>query len=237
MNNAIIALTRGYVSRNRYDTLLKRNECIYKVFGAKYPVILFHEGNINEMHQNYIKMQTPALNIIFTDISSVWKGGYEGMCRFNSLDVFEFCKEYDYVLRIDEDCHIEQLNGDPFESVGDNVYLKSLYWGESHSETNATLPQAIEKLTGVSREEFYNNKFPYTNIGLSKVSFWLSEPVKSVLTEISTCKEQRDNRWGDLPIHGSLLNIYAKGMVGTIQGLVYNHLSHGFKLNSEGLIK
>ena len=236
MRNAIVCLTRGYQNIEQYEMLIKRNNALYSFFGEKYDYLIYHEGNINHLHQMQIRGQSDP-KLIFKNISDVWTGGYEGMCRFMSLDIFIQSKEYDYIMRVDEDCELIELSGDPFESVSENVYLKSLYWGESHSETNATLPQKIESLTGAKREDFYNNKFPYTNVGISKVDFFLSEPVFSVLKEIATCKEQRINRWGDLPVHGALLNIFAKDKVGQIEGIKYNHLSHGFIVNEKGVVK
>jgi hypothetical protein len=231
MGNAIVCLTRGYPHSIGYDQLIKRNDAIYKIFGNKYDVVIFHEGNINERHQRYIKASTP-LNFIFKDISKIWSGGYEGMCRFQSVQLFEQCKEYDYIMRIDEDCVLERLDVDPFENMGDNVYAYSVYWGESHSETNATLPGAISKLTKVPVEEFYNNKFPYTNVGVAKVSFFTTDPMYSILYILANSQSQRTNRWGDLPLHGSLLQIYAKDKVMQIKGLIYHHGTHNVTISN-----
>lgn len=236
MRNAITCLTRGYNELDKYDTLLKRNDALYQFFSDKYEYVIFHEGNIPEAHQKHIQDNSKQ-KLTFENVADVWSGGYEGMCRFQSLDVFEKCRRFDYIFRVDEDCFITELTGDPFDNIGDNVYLKSLYWGESHSETNATLPQSIEKLTGAKREDFYNNKFPYTNVGIAKVDFFLSEPMYSVLKAIAYSPEQRANRWGDLPVHGALLNIFAEGRVGQIEGIKYFHLSHGFNVNQKGVVK
>lgn len=224
-NNAIVCLTRGYKDVSGYESLIKRNKAILTHIGSKYPLVIFHEGNISESHQSWIRQYSKELTIKFVDISSIWVGGYESMCRFQSYWIWEYCKEYDNIMRIDEDCFISRFNSDPFD-MGDNVYLKSCNWGESHSETNATLPQAIEKLTGAKREEFYNNKFPYTNIGVSNVAFWRTKPVSAVLKSLSLCDDQIKNRWGDLPLLGSLLNIFAKDRVGFIKNLNYHHQSH-----------
>jgi hypothetical protein len=43
------------------------------------------------------------------------------------------------------------------------------------------------------------------------------------------------NRWGDLPVLGSLLNIYAQDKVGHIEGLSYKHLSHDNYITSNGI--
>jgi len=232
MTNAIICLTRGYDDLSKYDTLIARNDAIEKFFGTKYPILIFHEGNITQVAQRYI-IGGSDMNIQFHNIADRWTGGYEGMCRFYAWDIWDVCQYYDYILRIDEDCELQEITQDPFENIGDNVYLKSCYFAESHSETNATLPYVIEGLTGVPREEFYNDKFVYTNVSLSSVRFWREGPAADILNRVALSVDQRKNRWGDLPILGSLLNIYAKGKVGTLTGMKYSHLSHGNVITCE----
>jgi hypothetical protein len=226
----ITALTRGYKDISGYATLIERNKALDKFFNGKYPLILFHEGNISSRQQRYIADQTPNQRIEFLNIADRWQGGYEGMCRFHMWDMWEVCQHYEMVLRVDEDCIISEMATDPFEMMGDNVYLKSCYWGESHSETNATLPQEIENLTQRNRENFYNNKFVYTNVSLARPSFWRSGEVGSVLKALSYMPDQRKNRWGDLPVLGSLLNIYAKDKVGTLTGMKYFHGTHNVQV-------
>lgn len=229
--NAIVCLTRGYKDAGKYETLLKRNAAIYKFFGNKYPVLIFHEGNISSRQQKYISSRH-EMDVQFHNIADRWKGGYEGMCRFYTWDLWDVCQHYEYIFRVDEDCELTEMQQDPFEKItGSNipeekrcVYLKSVYWAESHSETNATLPQIIERLTGES--DFYNGQFPYTNVSLSSVKFWREGKVNEVLKAIALSPDQRINRWGDLPVLGSLLNVYAKGKVGTLTGMKYYHLSH-----------
>lgn len=225
MRNAVVCLTRGYDVLEKYETLIMRNNAVHYFLGDKYDYVIYHEGNINREHQHYIQNRSNQ-KLIFFDISDVWTGGYEGMCRFYAFDIFMKSSQYDYILRVDEDCLIIKLDKDPFENIDGCVYAYSTYWGESHSETNATLPIFINSITGAEPLDFYNNKFPYTNIGLSDVRFFISEPFFTILKKISTCNEQKINRWGDLPIHGSLLNIFAKGKVKKIEGLEYHHISH-----------
>jgi hypothetical protein len=153
------------------------------------------------------------------------------------LQLWEKCAElgFDYVMRIDEDCHLQSCDIDPFTVIGDNVYLRSVYWSESHSETNYTLPYALEKLTGVPFQSYYNDKFVYTNVSLSSVGFWMEPKMHQILKTLCNSDEQRKNRWGDLPLLGALLNLYAKGRVGFMPGLSYSHLSHGNVIVSDGI--
>jgi len=237
MDKAIVALTRGYLNVVDYGSLIRRNQRIDQFFGNRYPVVLFHEGNITTFHKHYIQQKTPSLPLTFVDISKVWvrqfdgrPSGYESMCRFQMYWLWHYCAQYDYIMRIDEDCWIDSMESDPFDQIGDNVYLKTCYFAESHSETNATLPQVIESMTGAKREDFYNDKFVYTNVSVSSVKFWLD--MDELLGGLALSDEQLRNRWGDLPVLGSLLNIYAKDKVGTTTGLTYYHHSHNLTIES-----
>jgi len=229
MKNIIYALTRGYNTRDGYNWLIQRNESIYEHITSKWdiPMLLFHEGNISQSDQEYINALYKGSPITFVNIAEVWTFGYEGMCRFNTLESWKMLKDYDLALRIDEDCIINKCETNPFELMTDeDVYLKSVYWAESHSETNETLPDFIQFLTGITPDKFYNNKFPYTNVGMARVSFFNEPPVNILLHTIATSDLQRANRWGDLPVLGSVLNIFAKDKVGTLNGMSYRHISH-----------
>lgn len=236
LNNAIVCLTRGYNQISKYGNLINRNICIHKFLNqdCRYPLVIFHEGNIPAHHQKHVEENSKGQTIKWVDISDVWSGGYEGMCRFQGLHLWEKCAEYDYIMRIDEDCFITSCPVDPFTVIGDNVYLRSVYWSESHGETNATLPHALQRLTGVPHEQYYNDKFVYTNVSLSSVKFWLEPKMHKLLTTLCMSHEQRANRWGDLPLLGALLNLYAKGRVGHMHGLTYSHQSHGNEVISDG---
>jgi hypothetical protein len=230
MKNAIVCLARGHSNVNLYNNLLFRNDKIYELINKKvdnkYPLIIFHEGNIIQSHQEYIKSFGNNQNIIFIDISDVWIGGYHGMCRFYSYDIWNYCREFDYILRIDDDCFLSIVESDPFDYIQDKVFLKSASWPESHIPTNSTLPFIIENITGISHKEFYIHNFPYTNVCLSSVSFWLNSEINLILEKISKDPKQITNRWGDLPILGSLLNIFAKNRVGYFDKFEYTHSSH-----------
>jgi hypothetical protein len=230
MKHSIVCLTRGYNSKEKYDSLIIRNARIYEHINSKlrnqYPLIIFHEGNINEEHQEYIRDSSLGQTVIFIDISPTWIGGYHGMCRFNTYDIWNYVVDYDYILRIDEDCHITDCNKDPFSYVNDNVFLKVASWAESHVGTNNTLPSFIEKLTMKSASDFYIHQFPYTNVCLSKVSFWLNPEINEILKTIALDPMQTIYRWGDLPILGSLLNIFAADRVAYFSEFNYIHTSH-----------
>ncbi len=235
-NRAIVALVRGYTDLKKYNDLILRNTAIFKHINShlKYPLIFFHEGNITQPQQDHIRANGFGQDIRFVDISASWTGGYEGMCRFQIYDIWTYCQDYEFILRIDEDCVIQRVIYDPFdqaENAQDKVYMTSVWWAESHSETNATLPQFIKSITGQKNTDFYNDRYPYTNVCLAKMS-WVNSKM-DILKQIAESPLQRQNRWGDLPVFGALLNIYAMGKVGTLAGLSYYHSSHNVSINCE----
>lgn len=233
-NNAIVCLTRGYSDLNKYKDLITRNVGIWNTINQqlKYPLVIFHEGNIPLFHQEYIIEKSMGQKIIFKDISNVWQGGYEGMCRFMIYDIWQQCSEYDYVMRIDEDCILQKAIYNPFDQIENSFcnYMTSVFWAESHAETNATLPEFVASITNADPNEFYNNKFPYTNVSLANVSFMKMLPELKIIAESPL---QKANRWGDLPVIGALLNIYIKDKIGTMSGLSYYHASHNVSINCE----
>jgi hypothetical protein len=235
MKNAIVCLTRGYSHVNNYYMLIQRNNLIYHHLNEKmnkhYQSIIFHEGNISKEHQDFILEHSQDKTIQFVDVSSIWTGGYAGMCKFNMYDIWNYTKEYDFILRVDEDCFISKIEIDPFSCIDDKVFLISAPCRESHEATNATLPQFIESITNVPASLFYDHKFPYTNVCISSVQFWREPPVSSILKQIAFSELQHKNRWGDLPVLGSLLNIYAKDRVGNLKQFEYYHESHKETIN------
>jgi len=228
MNNAIVCLSRGHLIRQGYNELITRNVLISQYIGNTYPLIIFNEGNISLDDQKYIKSYTTSLNIFFEDISAVWnkKYPYPSMCRFFAYHIWDYCKHYDNILRIDTDCHLFKCLNDPFSLLQENVFLKSSDSDEDHTLTNTTLPSFISSLVGMDSSHFYTHRFPYTNVCLSNVNFWKEKEVSRILRAICLTPRALTNRWGDLPILGSLLNIYAKNKVGTLTGLSYYHGSH-----------
>ena len=88
---------------------------------------MFHEGNISKFDQNFINSQSRD-EIKFVDVSQYFQNidiqlkednkftlGYRQMCRFNMYHIWEEVKEYDYILRVDEDVEITKFDPYVFE--------------------------------------------------------------------------------------------------------------------------
>ena len=139
-NSAIIGLIRGHSDLKYYNDVIKRNSLIHKNFNIRYnyPLLIFHEGNINKIQQKYIIDKSEGgNNIKFVDISEVWilpgRGGERGsrskgfgfnkMCRFYSYEIYKYLEGYDYAMRLDDDSFIEtEIKYDIFEDMHKNGY-------------------------------------------------------------------------------------------------------------------
>ena len=247
----IVALVRGYNNFESYDQLIQRNKHLYENVKLKanhdYSYILFHEGNISVEGQKYIQEKT-KFKIEFIDVKTCFEisqkledaafkeagreyvddKGYRLMCRFNTFYIWSYVKDFDYILRVDEDCLIEQFDENQFDIMyKSNIdFCVSQYSIETHSYTNSSLPSFLVKNLNANDDSFYNHKFPYTNVYISRVSFWLEPQINKMLESIALSDEQYIYRWGDLPILGSYLNYFDSKVV-FFNLLKYKHLSHG----------
>ena len=101
------------------------------VVSAVADVIVFHEGNIWPSHQTYIQAATPDMPVRFVNISAVFADfhvvnnplcppsvlsdpkntppGYNSMCYFWFVAFRDYVKEYDWMLRFDDDCVLNKV--------------------------------------------------------------------------------------------------------------------------------
>ena len=238
-------LTRGYqgLQKLKYAYIVRRNRSIRKNLSISNAVhhIIFHEGNISNFDQ-YMLKRLSGLELQFVDVSSVFKPsmkhkidwttapglGYRLMCRFQYQQVWEFLREYDVAIRIDEDCYIGSLSN----LIPKQIMSVGYICGESHKITNMTLPRELSKL---NMESYYDHKFPYTNLFVTEVAFWLRADVQKFLEQIGEDPEALSNRWGDLPILGVALKAFGKWdyREGLDKSIKYTHMSHRARI-SEG---
>ena len=254
MKIAIVALTRGYPkNKSGYDSLIKRNNSIYenvnRLRDIPTDMILFHEGNISESDQSYLNTESPE-NIKFKNVSQYFINnndlelagenkfnlGYRQMCRFNMYHIWEEVKEYDYILRVDEDVEITKFDPYVFEYMeSKNIkYMTGRFTEDTHELTNSTLPPFLKENTNLNVEKIYNHRNPYTNLYATKVDFWRQDDVWSLLTTISLSKDQLLNRWGDHTVQGIILN-HKEEEIRLFPKLEYKHISHDLKIKNNFL--
>jgi len=170
------------------------------------------------------------LYIAFVDVQVEFKqpnitntqiDGYTFMCRFNYFGIWKYLDSYDYAIRVDDDC---LLRNEPvlkqyqiFGCVGIS--------DEAHEKTNETLPPFLKKH---HLSIFYDHKFPYTNLYITKLDFWRQRDVQEFLGAVAATSNSYTSRWGDLPILGVALKAFGswEAEQSIIEGIEYMHLSH-----------
>ena len=258
--NAIVVLTRGYTKLSGYNNLINRNRYISVNFYQKlvnpsnYDIIIFHEGNITIPQQIYIQSQSPKIPLIFkpinfinnnsicsscppNDFSNMFTIGYKNMCFFWSIRFLKYLSEYDYVIRVDEDCKL--INIDP--NIIENYKNKEIYYSSPYFQGHD------DKEVVVGMEEFFNNylknnnltpinnnlRCPYTNFMIINIKFFYNNDlIKDVLSKIYGSNCIFSNRWGDLPIWGYILSylVEQKNYLED-KSISYYHGSHNIQIN------
>ena len=242
MSNAIFCLTRGYPGRQMmYGRLIERNTAIKNCIGTQWPLVIFHEGNISENDQQFIQKFTTDLKIRWVAVSlqflngpdvpeetirTFYDGscypGYHCMCEFHMCDVWDHLKEFDKVLRIDEDCIINGAWIDIFDSVTDETpYSTPTFDVETHELTNKTIGEWCPE---------YDKSMPYTNVFIAKMSMWLREDIRNFTNEIKKNRGCIKFRWGDAPIHGLILKKFSVPYA-IMKKYAYFHGSHNRMVN------
>jgi Glycolipid 2-alpha-mannosyltransferase len=258
-SNAIVCLTRGYPNVRGYHHLIERNRAIYEIINRnrtrQYPLILWHEGNIPAEHQRYIAGQDPNEDLRFVDVSRVFRlpmslrerdlvgggtVGYRLMCRFHSYYIWQYTRQFDYVMRLDEDCTLISAAGDPIALLADaqGDFATAVFTKESHQLTNHTLPVFVQSFIEATQADTqfspYNQDFPYTNLYVTRTAFWRQANVQQFLDAVRRERDSLRLRWGDLPVLGVALNMFAAPeKVYRLSGIGYRHGSHNWTIAAE----
>lgn len=233
---AIVGLVKGHENFEDYIPLIRRNRLVQKHFNDKYgyDLILFHEGNILPDHRSKIRCETPEVE--FVDVSDIaftlpagvneqwWKGsqwsaGYRHMCRFYSVQIWEYVSEYDYIMRLDDDSYIESpIDYDVFSFMEEHdlnhgfVHTKI----DLHEETKLTLPEFTQKYVQQNEVEIVcpmaeiNYKNYYNNFSVMNVDFWQRDPVQDYLRAVDRSLGIYKHRWGDSTIIALALKLFAQ---------------------------
>lgn len=241
MKTAIFCLTRGYPHPFMYSRLAARNKSIEKFIGGSSDLVMFHEGNIHPDHQRIIEAETPTLKFKWTQVPFQFPGdvqlpdetistfrdgrcypGYHVMCEFHTCDVWDHLKDYEVVLRVDEDCILESEKwADVFTSVSREIpYRTPMMFAETHEMTNATLPVWLGEDAG-----FYDQTMPYTNVFVTRMDVWNREDVRAWIQRVRESRGCIKYRWGDHVLHSVILKKFGIGH-GLMSGYKYYHGSH-----------
>jgi len=243
-------LTRGYDDYSKYSDLIKRNKSIQDNLIDKHiDNLIFHEGNITPEHQHNIMNETPKLKFKFINILEGNKAfkkekesvtfsketmgtgiGYRHMCSFWFIDFFNFVANYDYLLRIDEDCIINFNIDDVFSKLKKYIFISGQYSSDPDFVTMG--------LNEFTRKTMKSNKIkspggPYTNfIGFSLNPIRNNMIFKEYQSMIDSSNMIYERRWGDLPLWGEAIHyIFGDNTLYIDKSLKYYHGSHGAQVN------
>jgi|GEM_PF-1059868 len=260
---AICVLARGYKTLGKYKLLVERNNSINEVIinesKAFIDVLIFHEGNIDQTQQQYISINSDLKNIKFISVESAFKKnshvsskycsetklsksyghGYKCMCKFWFSEFLNYTKEYDYVIRIDDDCVIQRFPVDEIikKMKGNKIrYVAASIFG--NDDKNVTL--GIENLCNdfikenkiQAKPRFDYN--PYTNIFIIDADYFRTNEIYqrfSSLVNSTGCIFI--NRWGDHVLWGAILSILPGNNIFKVDAdIQYLHGSHNKWINS-----
>jgi len=255
---AIVVLTRGYKDIANYDDLIKRNNSIVNVNSTTTDFIIFHEGNINEAHQQYISGKSIHVNNIkFIDISehafnndknmiffypptNSFSLSYRHMCSFWFVDFWKYVEEYDFIIRIDEDCII-QFSVDNLFTILNNEQINCIFgkWSKEREFVTHKLNWFTRKFIStvfknkVEKIPPHNPSGPYTNvIGFNLKKLRQNKILQKYINAIKYSNAIYIYRWGDLPLWGEALYYFCdKNSYLKYNKIHYFHGSHNILVN------
>lgn len=255
MVNCITVLTRGYDDINKYHKLIKRNIHISNNLNDKsMDILIFHEGNITNEQQVYIKSMTPDLNISFIDIHMSNIGfqdnkksievedvhgedfgiGYRHMCSFWFINFFNAVKNYDKMVRIDEDCFINSNIDKIFLQLEQYTFVCGERSVDAESVTIGLNKFSLDFVNKYKEEFTFKTQNPkrpygpYTNLfGVSLNKIHTNEAFQKYKNEVDGSEMIYKRRWGDLPLWGeAIYYIFGDDSLCTDNSIRYFHESH-----------
>jgi len=243
----VCCLTRGYEKIEKYEMLIERNKCIEQLaWSSKYDHVIFHEGNISQDQQIHISQQTPKLRLTFKDIKQTFERepqrvpsdqecnlhdqfpiGYKRMCRFWFIDFWSFVKDYQYMVRFDEDIHLSAKTQDPVVYCLQND-LK--YICPTLMREHPDVIDGLDRMTTLPKEDLLN--IPGTHTEIFDVQYYLTnDKAMEFVRKIDESGCIMKNRWGDAPLTGILVREFTPEHQYKFNwnGFVGKHLSHNSK--------
>jgi len=257
--SAVVVLTRGYERNEDYARLIKRNKSIARKLRNKEgcDLVFFHEGNITDSQQEFIRGKTPSLRMKFVDIHQ--KGlafrkdketieqaadargpySYRHMCSFWFVDFWHYVEEYDYIARIDDDCIMLSSVDSIFTNLK-KVVVSCAAWG-AHGIDDPDLPHVTQGLNdftldflGLDNSKARPQIPPYTNlINFNVKELRKNQRLSDYIAAIDRSEGIYRYRWGDHVLWGEALS-YLYGPTDHLidKSIVYLHGSHRVYVNS-----
>jgi hypothetical protein len=247
---AIVALTKP---EKKKQEIFQRNAALVKFLGPyskkhDLTVLFFSEMKFPDALVGTWKKQFEGVAEVKT-IDTTERGwqnrqqkfGYEYMCKFFGLDIYDYLRTYDYYLRCDSDCVIKELNYDIFEwaetkHLGYGYAARKL---EAHKGTRQTLPKWTDKY--VSRCNIQPSALMddplslcfnfYNNFHIGRVSFFNSPEVRHYLEAVNASGHTLQSRWGDSTVQAYTVRLFMDPrQILYIPDFTYVHGSHNNRM-------
>jgi hypothetical protein len=253
----ITVLTKGYTNKNKYYKLIERNKCIEKQISNKnVDILIFHEGNISSSQQTYISIKTPSLRMRFIDVTgSAFKNekttvqthdvksseiGYRHMNSFWFIDFWNFVEEYDYLIRIDEDCFVM------FDPLSMIVSLKDHHFvsGGKHNNNEGVESNGLNEFTLSFIKQNDTHSFaevdrshlegPYTNVfGIALHAIRNSYILYKYQEDVSHSNHIYQYHWSDVSLWEEVIHyIFGDKSLYIDANLTYLHESNNSIINN-----
>jgi hypothetical protein len=201
-------------------------------------LILFHEGNISEEHQKYINEKSDGVNIQYIDLSDIRKNfsdGYWFMCRFWALDFLKYLSDYDFVIRIDDDCDMIDVNQDELSYIIDNdinystgAMISSFMELNFRREWHKQFLNDYCVKNNIQRSKSFDEiMITYPNFMIINVPYYNnSNMVQNFLNEIINGNWTERIQMGDANIWGMIIDYLDNIGYYNIKNIRYYHHSH-----------
>lgn len=258
---AIAGLVRGYRNTSDYSLLISRTQALKKFISGEgqaalgIELILFHEGNISSEHQEYILSQTGMslkfinvesdfiLNhgegvtqdprVFSTRMSQSFPLGYKMMCRFWFSGFMKYLGDFDWVMRVDEDCEVVdgRLHQIIDHCVSEDVpYYCPMWINGDHEDVMVGLDVIVNEFRGAHGmlPRVGELAVPLTCVSLISIKRFASLPRLVEFRDLILKKQGiMINRWGDAPLWGYMLELENLNFTSAkTMPLAYKHGSH-----------
>ena len=132
------------------------------------------------------------------------------MCHFWFLDFLHFCDEYEYILRIDEDCFVDFNIDEIFKLLPTKVLIAGAIDKDEEIVTTGLNDFTLNFLrkNGIKRRS-KSPGGPYTNVfALNLLRIRKNLFLKKYMDEIDNSNNIYIYRWGDLPLWGEVMEYF-----------------------------
>jgi hypothetical protein len=202
---AIVCLLRS-TNRNEYTRRNKALAAALLPFANKhdFTILMFSEDSFPKSELDGWRMQFKGVgDVKFIDVNSKanhlpQRFGYKWMCKFFTVDLYEYITQYDYYLRVDSDNIVippVDNDYDMFSWVENNnvEYGYVIRKFEPHKETRDTLPSFVSdyvvkcEVKPLIQHPVLTTLFNfYNNLHAAKVSFFLRPDVRHFMVATNT---------------------------------------------------